>query len=335
MALQAELMARLTSILNEWIHDIEEARCLFYQTWGQNLIVSLSDAERRRWIGVLGKHGPHFPIFGSSFENILLYCPQERLAYGLIQEQIPELSLHFRERSLRAEFTGRLVTYTPQPQGSDPGTSCQLRLAFSTKPMGKQKKFLKRLLPGNSRFVPGAAFDNQWLSGATQENWILLGRQRLSFQPQLSYGHLENSRWSLLTPRHWHAPFHYLGLLGPSLSFHYEWNLLPWTGKHPLEKAISKIKSKIREKKTFSANPAAAPAPFAGLRVPAGEPEAPSVPAPMPHPQWNIQEPQILLTFPWNLGGYIFKRQLVSRRDAENQVWYGIQETFEHPTLPH
>ena len=299
---------------------MDSRRPLFFNCWSRNILCHFQTPEGARWFAALGRHGRNFPIYGSSYDSLMLVQAETRLGYGRIAEEISHLSFRREGDLLSVEFEGELGVY-PAGHGTFGSVPVKLALHFHATPTGREKVFLKRFLSLGSRFLPGAIFDNQMLSGAANQlNYIQVAGTYSPVIPLGIRGHLESGQLSLLSPRPWSLCYRYIGMVGEEFSpfpFCCEWDLLPWKKGSWGYRAASWVKGRLHRSAYICRDLQG------NIRKALGKPEG----LPAAGPQHEL----FALTHP--LGEFSFSRAFLRVPDSLGKTWWGIREDFSHPEL--
>ena len=290
---------------------------LFYNCWNRNAICSFVLVDNSRWFGVFGKHSKHFPIYGASYDNLMLFNVTTGVGYGITEESLPNLRFVWEMGSLRVFFEGTVDVYD---QKSPPRETVPLKLDFSFRavPLPEDKVFLKRIIPIASRWVPGAVFRNHLLVDDTSSySFVDLGGKCRAVESLSLKGHFENGSSSLINHRAWTIPYRYIGLLrdeNRDISFYYRWQIKPLPAKSLFGKSVAMILKNIHKETTVLYSGRDARVMPSNVR---GLPE-------------TIDKSNELFSIPCRLGEFNFKRGFlkVQGQGADQRYWYGILEDF-------
>lgn len=310
---------------------------LLFNCWNKNVLLSFSTDDGSGWFVVLGKHSLHFPVFGASWDNVMLINMQTREGFGRIADQIAGLRLEQSEGGLKADLDETLSPLaSPKPDlhessvtshdVSSPPGGLRVRLSMDLKALsaGRERVLLKRLFPVESRYVPGALFCNQVLSssGVSNSGCLEISGRRLTILSETVRGHLESGRSSLLSHRPWSLLYWYAGFLSEApapFCFAYDWGLIPWKAGAVEYRLASQFKKHVHKFVTVTRD-------VSGAAVHAG----PARKAPLAQ---QMRFRQRLFVMHCKLGEFPFSRAAVYFKDSQGDSWWGIEETFQHPEL--
>lgn len=290
---------------------------LFYNTWNQNITCSFQTEDGSQWFAVFGKHSRHFPIYGASYDTVMLYNTTFDLGYSVTKDALETLRISWKKSQLSLLFEGGLQRFHERV---DPLIPIEISLVFETLPLNKDRLFLKRLLPWGARWIPGAIFENQILIDANAGNLSLkCGKALLKIVPGTLRGHFENGCSSLINARAWLIPYRYLGILkdhGKGFQFYFHWRIHSLEAASFLEKLVNQIKKRINKEKlaAFNGN---------GVKEKSGVSLASDRPV-------QIRE---IWRDTHKMGEFEFYRSFVEAQGGDGSLGYGILEDFEHPNF--
>lgn len=305
---------------------------LFYNCWNQNVIAQFQTEDSTCWFATFGKHSKNFPIYGVSYDNLMLYDASSGTGYGLTEEVLPQLSFQWKEGIFKADFKGEVSVFG-RTQGShrDPSsfgrpqqptgkTFLAVSLEFKTIPLDKNLLFLKRILPSPNRFIPGAVFQNQMLAPGASQGFLQIQDKKLGIIQHSLTGHLENGVSSFINSWAWNIVYRYLGILlalGDETRFYYNWRLYPLRPHSPRDGLVNRIKRKINKEVLVASV-------GLGQGIKHLDPTVLSTPS---------QAARELFKIPCSLGAFQFSRSFIEVKDSEDRLWHGILEDFKHPDI--
>lgn len=294
---------------------------LFFNCWNQNVVCSFCAVDGSEWFAAFGKHSKHFPIYGASWENLMLYNKTTQTGYAVTQDVLTSLRFHWQGSLFRLEYEGRVSVYGYHNVLPSSTVWLRIQLAFEALPLKSEHVFLKRLAPTPNRFVPGAIFRNQLLLGYPScPDFVEIENDNVVIPRVMLKGHLENGVSTLINGRIWTIPYHYLGLLrdeeSKNLSFYYKWNIRPLKPGNAFEKAVCAILKGLAKERVVLRR---------GTEIQTWDYRPDGI-------FEHTESPDELFSVPFQLGEFVLTRRFVRVRSFDkNQNWYGILEDFSLP----
>ncbi|MBI2070173.1 MAG: hypothetical protein HYT79_06180 [Elusimicrobia bacterium] len=288
---------------------------VFYNCWNKNVVCAFKTDDGDEFFATFGKHSEHFPLYGASYDNVMLYNRTKGVGYGLTVPVMLGLETSLEGNRFRVAYRGDLTCYDGGRAG--PSVPVAVDLQFQAQPTRTDLFFLKRLLPIRSRFIPGAIFNNKIIRGAGPGS-ITIGGIRQGVSANFCSGHLENGQSSLLTRRAWVIPYRYLGLLkddSTTVSFYFNWAIHPFKARTLEERLVNQVKKRIKKEVLYRHD---------GRRF--------SVSHRRPE-DLDTEYIRELFINPFPMGEFGFSRSFIEASGPGASRWYGILEDFTHPDI--